>query len=453
MITMKSKNKPLALLKLYRYFLGFAIIEGVLALWFLFRVPSETRNVTFFNFSLQRFGIGFAILLVLGMFISFFYDSLRSQRLLKFITTRIEAILSFDISHIIIKSSLIIILVSSLASILFYTFPDLQRLVFFLPDNYIFAVIGGRAGFLVAWIFLLSFKIYILYSISGRKAGSNLAIPIRLMVISWTVEVFLFVLFVLWSLISRKISPGQFAGPGIKILVLSIWFTFWALLNRNKKWADRVFHPFIVISIWLCIFIVSLQFAQWFNVWGPRPDDHFILLANSFLHGKIYLLTTPYYLHDLNFYNGHWYVTFPPFPIILIMPLVAIWGVAIFNINTFSLVLSALAAVTMYLIFYRLIKLGWIKLSHSGAIWLTALFAFGTVYWWLSILGTVGFFSQVITVLFCAFAFLSALKKYSPWVTGIFLAAAVMSRPNVFVLWPALLSITIQLNLKEEKVN
>ena len=449
----KLKPKSHTLLDFYRLFLASAIFEGALALWFLFRIHSETRNAFLANFSMQRIGIGFAILLVLGVFIFFIYDSFRSQKFLKFLIPRLETILNVDIFQIFIKSSLIIILISSLVSILFYLFPDLQRLVFFLPDNYIFAVLGERAGFLIGWVFLMSVKALVLYSISGRKISSNLAIPVRLMVIFFTLGVFIFLLFVAWSLIERKPSPENFTGPGIKILILFIWFSFWALLNKRKEWASRLFHSFVCISIGLCVFIVSLQFAQWFNVWGPRPDDQFILLASSFLQGKLYFVHVPSYLHDLTYYNGHWFVAYPPFPIMLITPLVAIWGVHAFNINTFSLALEALAAVTMYLILNQLIELSWIKLSRSGAIWLTALFVFGTVFWWLSVLGTAGFFSQVVTVLFCGLAFLAALKKYSPWVSGICLMAALMSRPNVFVLWPALVAIVIQLNLKEEKVN
>jgi hypothetical protein len=81
------------------------------------------------------------------------------------------------------------------------------------------------------------------------------------------------------------------------------------------------------------------------------------------------------------------------------------------------------------------------------------LFSFGTVYWWLSINTGESFFSQIVTVLFCGLAFLSALKKWPAWITGICLAAAILCRPNVFVLWPALLAIAIQNNLNVEKVN
>jgi hypothetical protein len=117
------------------------------------------------------------------------------------------------------------------------------------------------------------------------------------------------------------------------------------------------------------------------------------------------------------------------------------------------MMLAATAAVTVYLILNQLIQFGWIKISRSSAAWLTALFSFGTVFWWLSFVAGPSFYSQVVTVLFYGLAFLAVLKKYSPWIPGICLAAAVMSRPNVIVLWPALLAIAIQLNMKDKMVN
>jgi hypothetical protein len=405
------------------------------------------------NFSLQRIGIGFVFIVVLGGFIYSLYDAFKSQKLLKFLTSRLEIILNIDVNHIIIKSSLILLLISSLASISFYWFPDLQRLIFFLPNNYIFTVLGERAGLLIGWIFLNSLQILMLYAISGRKASQPLTIPVRLMVVSWIIEIFVFVYVALWSLIARKLALEVLQGPGVKILILSVWFSVWAFLNNRKDWAGRHFQFFTCISIWLCVFIVSLQFAQWLDAWGPQPQNHFILLASAFLRGKIYLLTTPKITHDLTFYNGHWFVPYPPFPIILILPFVAIWGTEAFNVTTFSLVLAAVAAVTIYLILSQLIRMGWIQLSRPGAIWLTALFSFGTVYWWLSINTGESFFSQIVTVLFIELAFLSVLKKWPAWITGICLGAAILCRPNVFVLWPALLAIAIQNNLNAEKVN
>jgi hypothetical protein len=195
-----------------------------------------------------------------------------------------------------------------------------------------------------------------------------------------------------------------------------------------------------------------MQLAQWLDNWKPNPNNMFVKLAYSFLHGKLYILDSILSgTHDLILHNQHWYVAFPPFPVILMLPFVAIWGMQAFNYTAFSVMVGTFGVVVVYLIVDQLIRLGLIKLSRSGAIWLTALFAFGTVFWWLSIHVSAGFLCQIVTVLACGLAFLSVLKKYPAWVAGIFLTMAILSRPNVFVLWPALLGITIQLNLDGEK--
>ena len=364
-MAMKPKIKSITLLDFYRLFLGLAILEGFLALWFFFRIPSETRNAFLVNFSWQRIGIGFVFIVVLGVFLFSFLDSFKSQKFLKFLTSRFAIVLDYDINHTLIKTSLMLILICSLAGILFYWFPDLQRLIFFLPNNYIFTVLGERAGLLIGWVFLISLQILILYAISGRKASHPIAAPVRLMVISWLIEIFVCIYFALWSFITRKLALEILLGPGVKILILAVWFSLWVYLNRYKDWARRFFQLITCASIWLCVFIVSLQFAQWFEAWGPQPQNHFILLASAFLHGKIYLVDTPTITHDLTFYNGHWFVPYPPFPVVLILPFVAKWGAQAFNLTTFSLVLAGLTTVTIYLIISRLIQLGWIQLSRT----------------------------------------------------------------------------------------
>ena len=452
----KSKPKKPTLIDFYRLFLSLGILENILAGWYLFSLPSKTQNVFLASYSLQRIGAGLAIFFVLGVYIFLLTDSIRTQKFLKLLTTKLESILKIDVYHIVIRSALIIIMVCSLARLVLYwlyMFPDFQRLVFFLPNNYIPWELETLPKILIGWVFLISLKILILDLIWGRKASRPLSALVRLMVIAWTIEILVMVYFVGWSFITRQWALDVLLGPGVKILILSAWFSLWAFLDNRKGWAGRYFLLFTCISIWLSVFIVSLQLAQWFDRWEPQPQNHFVLLASAFLHGKIYLLSIPKITHDLTFFNGHWFVPYPPFPILLILPLVAIWGTEAFNITTFSLVLAATTAVIVYLILHRLIQSGWIELTPSGAIWLTALFYFGTVYWWLSFNAGESFFSQVVTVFFCGLAFLSALKKWSPWITGFCLGAAILCRPNVFVIWPALLAIAIQNNLNAEKVN
>ncbi len=445
-MALKVKFKSIPYLDYCRLFLGLAILEGFLALGFLFRVPSEGRNTFIANFSLQRIGLGFVIIIILGVFIYSLYDCFKPRKIFAFLTSRLATLLDFEINHVLIKTFLTLILTSSLASLLYYWFPGLQRLIFFLPNNYIFTVLGERAGLLIGWIALLSLQTLVLYRISGKKAIHSITTPVRLMVVSWVIELFVLVYVSLWSLLARKLAVDVLLGLGIKILILSAWFSLWAFLEKRKNWGGIIFVLFTCMSIWLCVFIVSLQFAQWFGKWYTPQYSYFNYLASSFLHGQLYLLKPPA-TGDLVFFNGQWFLSVPPFPAILMLPFIAFLGIQGFNTTTFSLVLAATSAVIIYLILHQLIQADWIKLSHSGAIWLTALFAFGTNYWMLSIDSRVWYFSQVVTVLLSGLAFLSVLKKWSPWITGICLAAAILCRPNVFVLWPALIAIAIQIDL------
>jgi len=449
-MVMKLRKQSFGLLDFYKLFLGIAILENILAVWFLFSIPSKTKFIFLAGYSLQRVMAGFVIFLVIGVYIFLLYDAFRAQKFLQFLTYKLDIILNVDVYHIVIRSSLIIIVISSLASVLSFLFPAFQRFVFFVPNTYLFLDLGTLAEVVIGWVFLISSKILFLDILSNRKASRPVSTLARLMIISWTIEIFVGLYFVLWSWVERKFMWEIIQGLGVNTLILSIWFSLWAMLAKHKEWEKRIFHLFVCISIWLCVFIISLQFAQWFGKWNTPTYSYFNFLAASFLHGKLFLVKPPA-TGDLVFFNGHWFLSVPPFPAILMMPFIAIWGIQAFNTTTFSLAVAATCSLIVYLLLHQLIQSGWIKLSHSGAIWLTALFSFGTMYWFLSIDSRVWFLSQVVTVFFSGLACLSVLKRWSPWITGVCLAAAILCRPDLFVLWPALAAFAIQLNVNAQK--
>ena len=67
---------------------------------------------------------------------------------------------------------------------------------------------------------------------------------------------------------------------------------------------------------------------------------HFVYLAESLLHGHLDLVHVPEPPYDLTRFDGQWYVSFPPLPAILMLPLVAVRGLAVSDI-AFSVVLGA----------------------------------------------------------------------------------------------------------------
>src|SRR4051812_17010002 len=62
---------------------------------------------------------------------------------------------------------------------------------------------------------------------------------------------------------------------------------------------------------------------------GHTPYNHFALLADAWLHGRLDLGgPPPAYTGNNDFasFDGHWFVSFPPFPAVLIAPVVKLAG-------------------------------------------------------------------------------------------------------------------------------
>lgn len=165
--------------------------------------------------------------------------------------------------------------------------------------------------------------------------------------------------------------------------------------------------------------------------------DH---LADAFLHGRLHLEDPPG-KSDLTFYNGRWYVPFPPLAAVLMLPWVAVSGVARTNTVAFSILCGALNVALVARVLDALARRGWIALGTGGRAWLVLLFALGCVHWQVATEGSVWFISQTCTVTFIALAVWAALAAGSGWLPGSALALALWARPNVIFTWPLLLAI------------
>jgi hypothetical protein len=186
-----------------------------------------------------------------------------------------------------------------------------------------------------------------------------------------------------------------------------------------------------------CIYAIFA--AQRGSITGISSSPYFNYLADAFIHGQLSLRIVPPNLHDLAFFNGHYYMYWPPFPAILLMPFIAIFGVG-FSDVFFTLVIGALNVALVAYIFRLLDKQNLIPLDADERGILTIFFAFGTVHLFLSSLGIVS--SQVIAFLCSIMAFLAAirLKGYPAFFfTGLALACATLTRNHLIFLgiWPA----------------
>jgi hypothetical protein len=89
--------------------------------------------------------------------------------------------------------------------------------------------------------------------------------------------------------------------------------------------------------------------------------------------------------------TGRALIPFPPLPAVVLLPFVALWGLA-----TDAQALAAiLGAVDVALVWWML---GGLRLRETARVAVTLFFAFGTVFWYTAKLGTTWYFAHVVAV-------------------------------------------------------
>ena len=216
---------------------------------------------------------------------------------------------------------------------------------------------------------------------------------------------------------------------------------------ENRDLDRKTLHLRLILS--LAVFcgalLVYLVTALLRSHTASPPTAYFDQLADAFLHGRLYLAQPPS-VHDLTRFSGRWYVPFPPLPALLILPWVACCGLQHTSTVLFSILSGAVTAALVYLCLQALTERGWTMLRTRDNLWLVALFAFGTVHWYMTIDGSVWFLEQVTAVTFVALACLLALQRASPWWVGTAVALAMLGRPTIVLTYPLLLAIALQEN-------
>ena len=134
--------------------------------------------------------------------------------------------------------------------------------------------------------------------------------------------------------------------------------------------------------------------------------NHFVWQADAFLHGR-FLIEYP--VTEGPFTNGYMQdimpvpvegsdasyglLPFPPLPALLLMPFVAVFGLAT-DSQLLGVVLGAINVGLAYRMATRLTR------SRAAAAMATLFFAFGTVHWYASMLSTTWFLAHVVAITF-----------------------------------------------------
>ncbi len=173
------------------------------------------------------------------------------------------------------------------------------------------------------------------------------------------------------------------------------------------------------------------------------PYNHYALLADGWLHGRLDLGgPPPAYTgnNDFALFEGRHYVSFPPFPAVLIAPLVAIsGGAAATRDGLFFLALSGLGPAVIFLALEKLSRVGRSRRSVGENVALALLFALGTVYWFTAVQGTVWFAAHVVGVALAAVYLYASIEAAHPVVAGLALALGFATRPPIGFAFPLFL--------------
>ena len=150
---------------------------------------------------------------------------------------------------------------------------------------------------------------------------------------------------------------------------------------------------------------------------------HFVYQADAFLHGQLAIRGRPPNLNDWVLQDGRWYVSFPPFPAVLMMPFVALWGLD-FNDVWFTIVFAAFNVALLYRLLRRLQdpRPEW---EHAA---LALLFGFGTLAWSCGIRGEVWFTAETVGVTLTLLFLHAAVRAQRPVLAGLAVACAAITR-------------------------
>lgn len=125
-----------------------------------------------------------------------------------------------------------------------------------------------------------------------------------------------------------------------------------------------------------------------------------------------------------------YYVSFPPFPAVVFLPLVAISGMQVNDVIV-TILLAALVPALLFLILRRFAERGESRRSEGDDLWLTAMFGLGTVFYYSSVMGQVWYTAHIVSNVLVVTMLLAALEGRRPVLAATLLGALVLTRPQM----------------------
>jgi len=186
----------------------------------------------------------------------------------------------------------------------------------------------------------------------------------------------------------------------------------------------------------VCLMVFAIVGSDRLSV--HTPYNHFAHLADAWLHGRHDLRGgAPGYAmnNDFAVYDGKTYISFPPFPALLMLPVVWLAGSPEnFRDAQFIIWLSGVGPAVLFLVLEKMRRTGRSARTETENVFLALLFAFGTVYFFSAVQGTVWFAAHVVGIGLTALFVLCALDAERPILAGLLLGFMFLTRTTTLLL-------------------
>lgn len=208
-----------------------------------------------------------------------------------------------------------------------------------------------------------------------------------------------------------------------------------AIAHRMREYRLELGAAFVSFAVFALV--------SWKMLWRQSGAPHFVYQADAFVNGRLALSGSPPNTNDWVQKDGLWYVSFPPFPAVLMAPFVALHGVA-FNDVFFTVCIAAFNVGLFVFALRRLRANGDIERSTRELMLLAGFWAFGSVYFYSAIRGEVWFTAHIVGIGLTLLYVLFARRAKHPILAGLVFGCAVLTRANlayafVFIVFEALM--------------
>jgi hypothetical protein len=221
-----------------------------------------------------------------------------------------------------------------------------------------------------------------------------------------------------------------------------------AVSERLRTLGRRAALPLAIFAITALVYAV----VAGPRALGPSENNHYVHLSESMLAGQLEQLGgRPPGNNDWTCYDSelhsvcrwdafthprpseHWYVSFPPFPSVVLLPAVAIFG-RDFSDPLFWAIFAGIAPALLYVLLRRLREEKISPRTRRDDLILVTVFAFGSVYFFTAVQGSVWFAAHVVASALLCLYFLFAIGARRPFWAGLMLVLCFMTRPSVYPL-------------------